>query len=565
MNDKRQPDDARKRASGSTATCSAAGWPTGPRASCRSPATRRTGATSASCCPTPPSIVLSLHARAVRLRDAAVRQRRAAARGRCRSRSRECSATRTTSACSRSRISATSRCRRISAPRTPAEHAALYRQAVALDRDAAAPRRGARVVRVPAVRHRVRRREAHVGDGLLHQALPRGLPRRRLRRARRATRCAPSSRELVETLAAEPRVLCHRDYHSRNLMLHDERLYIIDFQDARMGPDTYDLVSLLRDSYVDLPEQTVDELIAYFLALKGQTGRADEAFRRRFDLMALQRNLKALGTFGYQTTARRNPVYIQYIPRTLRYVRDEPRQPARSSAGCATCSPRTSRSSGSRSHHGDSLGRAYNGWFRLRTIHNMRFGISTHLYHDQRLEPRAPGADRRRTASRRSSCSPRARTSTTTTRRRSRSSAQWLNETGLTLHSIHAPITRRLRRTAMGRDASRPRRADNARAAGAVRESRSGARDRARDPGRASWSCTSARPRQGVPPGDNSRAAASRSLEEICRLAEPLGVRVGARGDPERSVARAGAGDDARAGLRGRRRWASAWTSATRT
>lgn len=127
--------------------------------------------------------------------------------------------------------------------------------------------------------------------------------------------------ELVRILAAEPRVLCHRDYHSRNLMLHGEQLFIIDFQDARMGPDTYDLVSLLRDSYVDLPEETVDELIAYFLALKGQTTQASE-FRQRFDLMALQRNLKALGTFGYQTTARRNPVYIQYIPRTLRYVRN---------------------------------------------------------------------------------------------------------------------------------------------------------------------------------------------------------------------------------------------------
>ena len=126
---------------------------------------------------------------------------------------------------------------------------------------------------------------------------------------------------LNNELATEPRVLCHRDYHSRNLMLHHDRLYIIDFQDARMGPDTYDLVSLLRDSYVDLAEQTVDELIAYFLALKGQTGTEAE-FRTRFDLMALQRNLKALGTFGYQTTARRNPVYIQYIPRTLRYVRN---------------------------------------------------------------------------------------------------------------------------------------------------------------------------------------------------------------------------------------------------
>jgi aminoglycoside/choline kinase family phosphotransferase len=126
---------------------------------------------------------------------------------------------------------------------------------------------------------------------------------------------------MAQDLAAEPRVLCHRDYHSRNLMLHRGQLYIIDFQDARMGPDTYDLVSLLRDSYVDLPEQTVNELIAYFLALKGKA-ETEREFRERFDLMALQRNLKALGTFGYQTTARRNPVYIQYIPRTLKFVRD---------------------------------------------------------------------------------------------------------------------------------------------------------------------------------------------------------------------------------------------------
>ena len=118
-------------------------------------------------------------------------------------------------------------------------------------------------------------------------------------------------------------MLCHRDYHSRNLMLHDGQLYIIDFQDARMGPDTYDLVSLLRDSYVDLTAQQVDELIAFFLALKRRAGGAGDAreFRRRFDLMALQRNLKALGTFGFKTTSRDNPVYIQYIPRTLRYVR----------------------------------------------------------------------------------------------------------------------------------------------------------------------------------------------------------------------------------------------------
>jgi N-acetylmuramate 1-kinase len=133
---------------------------------------------------------------------------------------------------------------------------------------------------------------------------------------------------LARELAAEPRVLCHRDYHSRNLMLTNGRLYMIDFQDARMGPDTYDLASLLRDSYVDISRETVDELIAYFLALKGRAGR-EKAFRRRFDLMALQRNLKALGTFGYQTTARGNPVYIQYMARTLRYVGENLRQHSR--------------------------------------------------------------------------------------------------------------------------------------------------------------------------------------------------------------------------------------------
>lgn len=131
------------------------------------------------------------------------------------------------------------------------------------------------------------------------------------------TECVP----IAEELAGEPRVLCHRDYHSRNLMLRQHNLCIIDFQDARMGPDTYDLVSLLRDSYVDISNDSVDDYLSYFLMLSGRHGEAN-SFRRRFDLMALQRNLKALGTFGYQTTARQNPVYIQYIPRTLRCARE---------------------------------------------------------------------------------------------------------------------------------------------------------------------------------------------------------------------------------------------------
>jgi aminoglycoside/choline kinase family phosphotransferase len=202
---------------------------------------------------------------------------------------------------------------------TPAEHAALYRQAVALI--ATMQQRGAALASseyLPyGIAFDVEKLTWEIDFFIKHFI-----------EAYKGVVIAPAAREelrrecamLIETLASEPRVLCHRDYHSRNLMVHNGQLYIIDFQDARMGPDTYDLVSLLRDSYVDLPEPTVNELIAYFLALQGHSGD-QRAFRERFDVMALQRNLKALGTFGYQTTARRNPVYIQYIPRTLRYVR----------------------------------------------------------------------------------------------------------------------------------------------------------------------------------------------------------------------------------------------------
>lgn len=126
---------------------------------------------------------------------------------------------------------------------------------------------------------------------------------------------------IASELAASPRVLCHRDYHSRNLMVHDERLYIIDFQDARMGPDTYDLVSLLRDSYVDLDSELVDTLIDHFLTEGARPDEDGLAFRRRFDLMALQRNLKALGTFGFQSASRGSSTYLPFIPRTLDHVR----------------------------------------------------------------------------------------------------------------------------------------------------------------------------------------------------------------------------------------------------
>jgi N-acetylmuramate 1-kinase len=201
---------------------------------------------------------------------------------------------------------------------TPAEHASLYRQAVSFIE--IFQRRGRELTDAKYLPYGI----AFDVDKLMWEM---DFFLKHFLEAYRGTVWTPAGREalrdelrlIVTELAAEPRVLCHRDYHSRNLMWRNGQLFIIDFQDARLGPDTYDLVSLLRDSYVDLPERVVEELLAYFLAL---TGRADgPSFRQRFDLMALQRNLKALGTFGYQTAARGNSVYIQYIPRTLRYAR----------------------------------------------------------------------------------------------------------------------------------------------------------------------------------------------------------------------------------------------------
>lgn len=127
-------------------------------------------------------------------------------------------------------------------------------------------------------------------------------------------------RALAEEIASWPRVLCHRDYHSRNLMVWRDELYWVDFQDARLGPATYDLASLLRDAYVDLPEAFIDDAAESFrrAALPNEPR---DVFERRFDLMCVQRNLKALGTFGYMDVVRGNHVYLQYVPRTLAHAR----------------------------------------------------------------------------------------------------------------------------------------------------------------------------------------------------------------------------------------------------
>ena len=161
-----------------------------------------------------------------------------------------------------------------------ARHAALYRQAVAfIDMF---QRRGRELATPEYLPYGIAFdvEKLDVGDGLLHQALPRGLPRRRVRRARARGAARGAAARIVDELAAEPRVLCHRDYHSRNLMWRDGRLSIIDFQDARLGPDTYDLASLLRDSYVDLPEQAVDELHRLLPRAAGPVGRAPTSSAR---------------------------------------------------------------------------------------------------------------------------------------------------------------------------------------------------------------------------------------------------------------------------------------------
>jgi aminoglycoside/choline kinase family phosphotransferase len=105
---------------------------------------------------------------------------------------------------------------------------------------------------------------------------------------------------LADEVATHPRVMCHRDYHSRNIMVRgDETLAMVDIQDARWGPDTYDIASLLRDAYVDLDEREVEEEFGRYVRSL-TPGRDLEHLRRRFHLVSTQRMIKALGTFGYQ-------------------------------------------------------------------------------------------------------------------------------------------------------------------------------------------------------------------------------------------------------------------------
>ena len=130
---------------------------------------------------------------------------------------------------------------------------------------------------------------------------------------------------LVENALQQPQVFVHRDYHSRNLMVTDEaNPGILDFQDAVYGPCTYDLVSLLKDCYVQWPaEQVRSWAMTYYDGLQGQApidGLDEQQFFRHFELMGVQRHLKAAGIFCRLNHRDGKPVYLAAVPATLRYI-----------------------------------------------------------------------------------------------------------------------------------------------------------------------------------------------------------------------------------------------------
>jgi aminoglycoside/choline kinase family phosphotransferase len=131
---------------------------------------------------------------------------------------------------------------------------------------------------------------------------------------------------LIDNALRQKQVFMHRDYHSRNLMLTDENNPgILDFQDAVEGPLTYDVVSLFKDCYIEWPTDKINAwAMQYFErlgpALKGDLNAGD--FIRQFDLMGMQRHLKAAGIFTRLFHRDGKSGYLDDIPRTLSYITD---------------------------------------------------------------------------------------------------------------------------------------------------------------------------------------------------------------------------------------------------
>jgi aminoglycoside/choline kinase family phosphotransferase len=131
---------------------------------------------------------------------------------------------------------------------------------------------------------------------------------------------------LAEQALQQPRVIVHRDYHSRNLMVSSPNPGILDFQDAVIGPITYDLVSLLRDCYIAWPRKRVVDWVSQYYQQAQSAGLLENVsetqFLRWFDLMGIQRHLKASGIFARLNYRDAKSGYLQDIPRTLGYVTD---------------------------------------------------------------------------------------------------------------------------------------------------------------------------------------------------------------------------------------------------
>lgn len=130
---------------------------------------------------------------------------------------------------------------------------------------------------------------------------------------------------LVESALSQPQVCVHRDYHSRNLMvMKGGALGVIDFQDAVIGPITYDLVSLLRDSYVRWPDERVSGWVEDYRLMLLDIGfnvPSQASFKKAFDLMGMQRQLKVLGIFSRLYLRDGKQGYLKDIPLTFNYLK----------------------------------------------------------------------------------------------------------------------------------------------------------------------------------------------------------------------------------------------------
>jgi aminoglycoside/choline kinase family phosphotransferase len=129
---------------------------------------------------------------------------------------------------------------------------------------------------------------------------------------------------LIDSALEQPQVCVHRDYHSRNLMVLNSKIIgVIDFQDAVIGAITYDLVSLLRDCYISWPQSRLETWLSnYYQRLfdRKMLNVSFATFKRWFDLMGLQRQMKAIGIFSRLHLRDNKSSYLADIPRTMTYI-----------------------------------------------------------------------------------------------------------------------------------------------------------------------------------------------------------------------------------------------------